>query len=182
LLVCTTPGKIRRRFQACKHTWLIFVVSKFCELRFNGVLRSSPQKYLGLPLYISVEVFSRLPEATGATSARRAWPHHSEQPRRPPGYPQEPFATPPAWRGRHHELDAAGGVLPTGADDPASCALGRCAVHGRPQARRASSRPPPLPGRRLRSRLSLPSLTLRTAFHHTERRCLSAHLLLAHRT
>ena len=39
--VRTPPRKIRRQYQECKHTSLIFIVVTFCELRFYAVLRSS---------------------------------------------------------------------------------------------------------------------------------------------
>jgi hypothetical protein len=44
--VRTPPRKIRCRFHEYKHTWLIFVVDKFCELRFNGVLGSSDASFV----------------------------------------------------------------------------------------------------------------------------------------
>jgi hypothetical protein len=52
--VCTPPRKIRHRFRGCKHTSLIFLIVNspklnfrfhdFCELRRDGVLRSSQHK------------------------------------------------------------------------------------------------------------------------------------------
>ena len=62
--MCTLPGKIRAQFQECKHTSLSFLVGKFCEVRLEEVLRSTPRKDL-LQLYLlSREPFTRRRAAT----------------------------------------------------------------------------------------------------------------------
>src|SRR5215208_3636780 len=126
----------------------------------------------------SLGVFSCLPEATEATSVRQPWPSHNAQPRCPPGYPQEPFANPPASRDGPRELGAPGGAPPKGAGDGPSCAPRRPRARGRLRVRRASSKPPPWPGNRVRSWWCAPFLRV---LYHTECKSVGAGLLPSQR-